>query len=271
MKRTIVGVAVVASVLPLSATPAQATPRIDPVKALKTELRPGKAVNVVSSVKMDIGHGLSISSSMDGTIGFGPQGEIASDLSQTLHYSKKLNRGDAAALEQQPIRIISSGYDDYVSGPLVDDALPKGTSWVRYRHTDLPSSNLLLEVLEPATLKALLTHRTSWRDGILKGTIKTDNLAKVSPAFVSHFGRRSKSGRVGKVSYVLHLSPTGLVERLSVKAVLPAYDSSVRIESDTRFSDWGRQVTVLLPMNGDVIDQRELGDEVPVQIPGGWS
>lgn len=28
---------------------------------------------------------------------------------------------------QAPLRMISSGYDDYVSGPLVNDALPQGT------------------------------------------------------------------------------------------------------------------------------------------------
>ncbi|MBT2227722.1 hypothetical protein [Nonomuraea sp. NEAU-A123] len=279
MKRTIVGVAVVAGLMQLTATPAQAAPRVDPVKALKAELTRGKAVNVVSTAKVNYGSGLSISAGMDGTIGFGPRGEIASDLSQTLKYSKKLmgtakevGMADDAALQQAPLRMISSGYDDYVSGPLVNDALPQGTRWVRYRDTDLPASDLLLEVLEPATLKTLLAHRTSWRDGVLKGTIKTDKLAKVSPSFVSHFGIRSKSGRVGKVSYTIRLGPTGLVERLSAIAVLPIYDGSVRIESDTRYSDWGRQVTVLLPLNGDVIDRQELEEEeLPYELPGIWS
>ncbi|MFD1544244.1 hypothetical protein [Nonomuraea guangzhouensis] len=277
MKRTIVGFAVVAGLMQLTAAPAQAAPRVDPIKALKAELTRGKAVNVVSTVKVNYGRGLSISVDMDGTIGFGPQGEIASDLSQTMQYSKKLmsiakedGTEDDAVLWQTPLRMISSGYDDYVSGPLVDEALPQGTSWVRYRNTDLPASDLVLEVLEPATLKALLAHRTYWRDGVLKGTIKTDKLAKVSPSFVSHFGSRSKSGRVGKVSYTIRLSSTGLVERLSATAVLPFYDGSLRIESDTRYSAWGRQVTVLLPLNGDVIDRQELGEKLPDQVPGIW-
>ncbi|MEU7856973.1 hypothetical protein [Nonomuraea sp. NPDC049141] len=273
MKRTIVGFAVVAGLMQLTATPAQAAPRVDPVKALKAELTRGKAVNVVSTVKVNYGRGLSISVDMDGTIGFGPQGEIASDLSQTMRYSKKpmsIVKEDDAALWQTPLRMISSAYDDYVSGPLVDDALPQGTRWVRYRDTDLPASDLVLEVLEPATLKALLAHRASWRDGVLKGTIKTDRLAKVSPSFVSHFGSRSKSGRVGKVSYTIRLGSTGLVERLSAIAVLPFYDGSIRIESDTRYSAWGRQVTVLLPLNGDVIDRQELGEKLPDVVPGIW-
>ncbi|MFC4011225.1 hypothetical protein ACFOY2_28640 [Nonomuraea purpurea] len=282
MKRTVVGVAVVAGLVQLTTAPAQAAPRIDPVKALKAELIRGQAVNVVSTAKVDYGRGLFFGSNMDGTIGFGPQGEIASDMSQTIQYSKnlmsaarKLGKKDDATLQQEPLRMISSGKDDYVSGPMVDDALPEGTSWVRYRNTDLPSSNMLLEILEPATLKALMAHRTFWRDGVLKGTIKSDKLAKVSPTFVSRLGQGSVSGRVGTVSYTLWLAPTGLVERVSAKAVLPSGLSfngdTLRIQSDTRYSDWGRQVTVLLPMEGEVIDHNQVEDEVPNIVPGVWS
>jgi hypothetical protein len=179
---------------------------------------------------------------------------------------------EQAALDQAPMRVISSGYDDYVSGPLVDDALPKGTSWVRYRYSNLPASDPLLDALDPATLKTLMTHRTSWHDGVLKGSIKTDKLAKGSPSFAaSSFGGPSRSGRVGTVSYTLRLSPAGLVERVSAKAVLPFYDESMWVESETRYSAWGRQVTVLLPLEGDVIDRGELGDKVPYQLPNIWS
>jgi hypothetical protein len=275
MKRTIVGAAVVAGLVQLNATPAQAAPQIDPVKALKAELVRGQAVNIVATVKADYGRGVSLSSGMDGTIGFGPRGEIASDLAQTLRYSekaissaKKLGLGDDAELQQAPIRTISSAGDDYVSGPVVDEALPQGTSWVRYRGTDLPASNMLLEVLEPATLKALLISRTSYGDGILKGTIKTDKLAKISRSFASRFGKPAKAT---DVSYTLWLNSAGLVERVAAKAVLPTGDGSLRVESDTRYSDWGREATILLPLEGDVIDRSRLDDKAPRQTPGVWS
>src|SRR5690606_39802186 len=78
--------------------------------------------------------------------------------SQRLKASKAMTKGikelgmaEDAAREQMPLRVISSGSDDYVSGPRFTDALPQGTNWVRYFHTDRPTSNPLLEILEPTT------------------------------------------------------------------------------------------------------------------------
>lgn len=272
MKRTLAGVAVVAGLVQLPAAPALAAPKIDPVKALKAELVRGKAVDIVAAVKVDYGRGVSYTSAMDGTIGYGPGGEIASDISHTMTYSKaalaSLRRsGIDADLQQEPVRMISAAGDDYVSGPLVDPALPQDATWVRYAGTDLPTSNLLLEVREPDTLKALLKHRSSYRDGVLKGSIKTDALARASRSYASRFGKPEK---VTKVSYTLWLSGTGLVERVSAKAALPTNDGFVRVESDTRYVTWGRAATVLLPLRGDVIDRKELGDKLPAKVPGIW-
>ena len=279
MKRTVVGVVLIAGLTQLPAAPAQAAPGVDPAKALQVAWTRGKGVNIVSTTKIDHGRGLFYTSGMDGTIGFGPQGELASDASQSVRFSKKmmsglkkLGMGEDAAQEELPLRVISSGYDDYVSGPSLADAMPQGTSWVRYPTTDRPASNVLLEVLEPATLKALLAHRTSWRDGVLKGTIKTDKLAKASLSFASRFGGYSYSKPFSTISYTLRLSSTGLVERVSAKGALRHWKGSLlRVESDTRYSAWGQQVTVLLPLRGDVIDQEQLKGKVPDEVPGAWN
>ncbi|MGP4104460.1 hypothetical protein [Nonomuraea sp. KM90] len=277
MKRTAAGLAAAIGLLQLTSATAYAAPAVDPVKALQAELTRGRAVDVVSTAKDDYGRGLFIAYRMDGIIGFGPEGEIAADLSQTMRGSDKLldaaedlESKERLARDQKPVRIISSRYDDYVSGPLVDEALPEGIKWVRFRHTDLPTSDRLLEVLEPATLKTLLAHRSSYRGGVLTGKINTDVLVKASPAFVSRFGLRSKSGRVGTISYTIRFGPTGLVQRVQAKAVMPFYDESMRIESDTRYS-WGRRAGVLLPAEGEVIDREELGEKLPYEVPGGWS
>ncbi|MET7459656.1 hypothetical protein [Nonomuraea sp. NPDC005501] len=278
MKRTVVGVALIAGLAQLTATPAQAAAGTDPAKALQAVWTRGMGVNIVSTAKVDHGSGVFYTSYVDGTVGFGPRGELASDTSQRVQFSKKAMSGlkksgmaEDAALEEMPLQVISSGHDDYVSGPRFAEALPQDTSWVRYPHTDLPASNLLLEVLEPATLKALLAHRTSWQGGVLKGTIKTDKLAKASPSFASRFSAYAGSKSVGTVSYTLRLSSSGLVQRVSAQGVLHSLKGSLRVASDTRYSAWGRQVTVLLPLRGDVLDQEQLQDKVPYQVPGAWN
>ena len=63
----------------------------------------------------------------------------------------------------------------------------------------------------------------------------------------------------------------GLVERLSAKAVLPYGKSSMTVESSTRYADWGREVTVLLPLQGDVLDPDQPEDKVPAAVPGIWN
>jgi hypothetical protein len=278
MKRTIVGVAVVAGLVPLAATPAQAAPRIDPVQALKAQLARGKAVNVRATAKVTYSPGVYATSGLEGTIGFDTRGAAASDVAQTLQYSEALLRTmmkekpeQTEALRQGPIRMISSGQVSYIAGPVVANGLTQGASWVRYGGTDVPSGNLLLDVLEPATLKTLMDHRASWKDGVVKGSIKTTKLADVSSSFESRYGDASTKGRTGKISYTLRLSPNGLVERLSAKGELHFGDGSVEVESDTRYTEWGRQVTVLLPLEGDVIDRKQVEKDVPEEVPGVWS
>jgi hypothetical protein len=279
MKRTIVGVAVIAGLAQFAAAPAQATLKIDPVKALKAELTRGKAVNVQATAKVTYSSGMVATSGLEGTIGFDPRGAAASDVAQTLQYSKDLLRSmmkvrpqETEALQQGTIRMISSGEVSYVAGPVVDAGMPADRSWVRYAGTDVPSGNLLLDVLEPATLKTLLAHRSSSRDGVIKGSIKTTELAKVSSSFASRFGSgKSKKGGAGKISYTLWLGQNGLVERLSAKGDLPFDKGSVQVESETRYTEWGRQVTVLLPLEGDVVDKKDVADDVPAEVPGIWS
>ncbi|NUW44432.1 hypothetical protein [Nonomuraea rhodomycinica] len=282
MNRAILGAVAIVGAVQLTAMPAQAESKIDAVKALKAELARGRAVNVQATAKMTFTPTLVTTSSLEGTIGFDQRGAAASDVAQTVRYSKdllrsmtRLDREETEALQQGPVQLISSRTASYVAGPVVDQTLQRqGASWVRYRNTELPPSNLIVEVLEPDTLKTLLAKPASVRDGVVKGSIRTSKLAAVSPAFASRFGshsKKGKKGRDGKVAYTLWLGPTGLVERVAAKAVIPFYDGSVQVESSTRFSDWGRQATVLLPLEGDVIDQGQVKDSVPEDVPGIWN
>lgn len=126
--------------------------------------------------------------------------------------------------------------------------------------------------MEPTTLKALLAHRTSWQGRVIKGTIKGDKLVKVSDAFASRFTGYSWSEPVSTISYTLRLSADGLVERVTTKGVLRHWKGSVlRVKTDTRYSAWGRQITIALPLKSEVLDQDQLEGKVPYQVPGVWN
>ncbi|NJP96733.1 hypothetical protein HCN51_46160 [Nonomuraea sp. FMUSA5-5] len=277
MKRSIIGVAVVAGMVQLTAMPAQAAASAsDPVTALKAELAPGRAVNLQATAKITYPGDRVVTSAVDGTFGLGSRGPVASDLGQTVQYSDKLLREmkksspkETEGLQAGPVRLISSGSVSYVSGPVVEQTLlTQNAAHVRYTGVKQPPSNLLVEVLDPATLKALVAARSSWKDGILKGTIKPAKLAAVSQPFASRYGTRFKTG---KISYTLYFGDKGLVRRVAVKATLPVAKTTVQVESDTRFSDWGREVTVNLPLRGDVIDRAEVKGDVPAGVPGIWN
>ncbi|MEV0829516.1 hypothetical protein [Nonomuraea rubra] len=45
----------------------------------------------------------------------------------------------------------------------------------------------------------------------------------------------------------------------------------LQVEADTRYSAWGRQVTVAPPLEGEVLDQEQLEGKVPYQVPGAWN
>ncbi|MEV4564594.1 hypothetical protein AB0K12_12565 [Nonomuraea sp. NPDC049419] len=278
MKRTLIGAVAVAGLAQFVAMPAYAAPTTDPVKALQAQLGQGKAVNLRATAKVTFKAGQVATSALDGTVGFGPRGPVASDVAHTLQYSAALLRtmqktapAETEALQEGPVRMLSSGGVSYVSGPVVDQALPPGTSWVRYPKVVQPPSNLVVEALDPATLKTLVAGRTSWKDGILKGSVKASTLAKSSKPFAAFYGTRFTAKRDGKIGYTIWFGDKGLVRRIAAKAVLPIDKSTVQVESDTRYTDWGREATVLLPLEGDVIDRTEVKDETPAQVPGIWN
>ncbi|MET8864810.1 hypothetical protein ABZW11_17875 [Nonomuraea sp. NPDC004580] len=278
MKRTLIGAVAVAGLAQFVAMPAYAAPTTDPVKALQAQLGQGKAVNLRATAKVTFQAGQVATSALDGTVGFGPRGPVASDVAHTLQYSpallrtmKKTAPAETEALQEGPVRMLSSGDVSYVSGPVVDQALPPGTSWVRYREVVQPPSNLVVEALDPATLKTLVAGRTSWKDGVLKGSVKASKLAKSSKPFAAFYGTRFTAKRDGKIGYTIWFGDKGLVRRIAAKAVLPIDKSTVQVESDTRYTDWGREATVLLPLEGDVIDRTEVKDDTPAQAPGIWN
>ncbi|MGR6919517.1 hypothetical protein ACU635_35235 [[Actinomadura] parvosata] len=82
------GVILIAGLTQLVATPAQAASEPNPVTELQSALIRGNGVNIASTAKVDHGRGLYYTLNLNGMVGFGPQGEIASDTSQRLQFSK---------------------------------------------------------------------------------------------------------------------------------------------------------------------------------------
>ncbi|MEU4508169.1 hypothetical protein AB0G05_01615 [Nonomuraea wenchangensis] len=106
----------------------------------------------------------------------------------------------------------------------------------------------------------------------MRGTIKADELVEVPGGFASRLLGYSGSKPVSTISSTLRVSTAGLVERVTAEGILHHWKGSVlRVEADTRYSTWGRQVTVAPPLTGEVLDQEQLEGKIPYQVPGAWN
>ncbi|GAA5069823.1 hypothetical protein HNP84_001814 [Thermocatellispora tengchongensis] len=249
MKRIVAGLAVAAGAALVAPVPVHAAAKVDPVKALREQFEGGKGVEVASLTKMAIPGGPSTTVRESGVIEFGGSAPVASDLTSERSYNSaylgKLNKDqrERAEAERGPVRTISVNSASYVSRAPYPDELPVGKSWVRYE--EVPGRSGLVDVLEPATLKALVSAASSNRDGVIKGTITTAKLAAASPSARRQFGR----GGSAKIAYTVWLDASGLVERVVAAASPSRYD----VTYEARFRSWGHSVSIFAPSQNDVV------------------
>ncbi|MGA5763264.1 hypothetical protein [Nonomuraea bangladeshensis] len=238
MKRMIIITLSAGGALLLAPLPAQAAAPKDPVRALKTKLVAGHGVRFTESSILVDGSDKQVLQRRTGTFQFGKKGVAASDIT-------------ARGLQGMgPERAVTIGKTSYLSGGIWADKLPSGKRW--YRTSTQGSGGYYGQVInpvEPGTLAALV--KKGKRAGnTLTGTITFKELDKVSPWFAAAIPLRFHDDT--KVSYRLTLSGAGLVTRVTTSyAATGVFDISAfdgkTITIDTRFTSWGRRVSIKAP------------------------
>ncbi|GAA2210737.1 hypothetical protein GCM10009850_061960 [Nonomuraea monospora] len=247
-----VAVAVAAATL-VGAVPAQASAP-DPVRAVKRQFVAGHGVKFSETL---IAEGKKeVYMRVTGTYGFGPSGVVAADL--TL-------RSTLVSKKPTTMRLLAVGKRVYMQTDELRKDFPEGVKWIRMEDTEgrlRAPSNQPVDIFQLPQLKGLLSHATSVRNGVHRGTL-TGRQANQIKASMSTNG----------FDYRLSTGSTGLPTRLRTAVKDSLFTSLNHV--DTRYSAWGHAVTISEPSDDEVIDIDDLSadladDLVDVQeIPDG--
>lgn len=275
MKRYIAGVACAATAVltaPALTSAAYAAQPGDPVTALKSQIRSGHGVKFADITKMSDSSGnRKIFAQRKGAFQFGTSGIAASDQTGKLRFTKRELDALTGGSEEEPSkwltglakpeRVIRIGNVTYISGGIFGEYIPEDKSWLRLPTPSLgaigPMSQVV-NVAEPATLKALLAHATQ-SAGSYRGKITFGELYRVSPWFRAAT-MAPPTGRDKKtvVSWSLSVDANRLAKRLTTTYPLGAGGTKLTVETD--YSGWGSPVTVKAPPAGEVAKPGDLQD-----------
>jgi hypothetical protein len=254
LKRHIAGLACAAmTVLSVPALASTATAQAsDPVSALRSQFTTGLGVKTVDTTKMRRGDGNAVVAKRTGVFQFGTSGILASDHTAQLRIkasdlglSEASTTGEDDELTKaltgmsKPERVVRIKNATYISGGMFGEFLPADKTWLRFDTAAGFTGSLsqLVNVAEPSTLKALLSHAAVKQAGTYAGKITFGELYKVSPWFRVSLGERP-SGRAAKiaVSWKLYLGADKLAKRLTTS--YPA-DTKDAVTIDTSYTGWG--------------------------------
>ncbi|MFI7536819.1 hypothetical protein [Streptosporangium sp. NPDC049376] len=231
-----------------SATTVQAAP-VDPVKALKAQLVPGKGVKITESggITLDFtvddqAMQVQVNTSSTGTVAFGKGNIAAADL--RVRTSSRLKGS------KPPYRVITEGRNAYVTNAGIAKALPSGRSWIQSKTSERENTILNLGVT-PAELKFMLDNASEVATGEYQGTAKLTEF------------RHDKSAGEGDVEFHLYFDERNLLTRTVVDTTAypdsgsSAYDQ-MAFHTDTKYSGWGTKVKISAPAAGKVISEKKL-------------
>ncbi|GAA2390892.1 hypothetical protein GCM10010404_55080 [Nonomuraea africana] len=249
MKHVAIGLALTTGVALITAVPAQAAPKADPVKALIAQLVPGKGVRM-SETRKSAKNGKTYAIAHEkGKIAFSRRGIAATDKSEKIRPLRKMDADEAAFF--QPSREIVVGKTVYRSGGIWTDELPDGKRWLRIKGFGPSSSNSPIEVLDPQHLRVLLAHATFRRDGTAGGVTTTCRLEGLAEANCPYKD-------FPKISWTLWFDSRGLVTRLVSRHVV--HDTALSAHVDVRYTGWGSTVVIDPPPADQVWDPQEEAD-----------
>ncbi|MFF5212257.1 hypothetical protein [Streptosporangium sp. NPDC000396] len=274
MKQMIAGIAAATIITSVVATPVQAAASADPVKVLKSQFAAGKGVKFTDVATLVEFAGNRSFLKRTGSFQFGRAGIVASDVSAKLTTDETseipatlpwiLNR------PERTIRIGTTSY--YTGGPW---APPKGKSWIKHPHGMNAGFSgwygQLVNVAEPATLKALITKGK--RTGrTYTGTISFGALEKISPWLRNtSLTGLSTDDKAAVLRFRLTLGSDQLPQRLVTvypgrTHVSAAVGEDRQLSVETRYTGWGGRVTIKTPPASEV---EKMGTREPTIRGGG--
>lgn len=235
-------------VIGLAASVVSATPASDPTVNLRKQFVSGHGVTVTESARTRVkGIKGDFFVKTTGAIGFTSKGAPRYDL--VSNYTSAFKNA-----QPEPIHAIKLGSDTYVNG-FTWRKLHTDKPWIRFR---APRSwgetgqrgEQLVDVLNPEFLRIVISECTKVERGVYRGVLNSQTLQEDLKLTASP----------PKISVKLYLDdglPTRLITAYRDRTRGPnrkgrSVIRTSRVRVDTRYTDWGTDVTVDPPPAGDV-------------------
>ncbi|WP_329089161.1 MULTISPECIES: hypothetical protein [unclassified Streptosporangium] len=272
MKRVIACIAVATVTTSVAVSPVQAA-AADPVTVLKSRFAVGKGVKFTDVTTLLDFTGNTSFLRRTGSFQFGRAGIVASDTSAKRTADGAEIPLGVSWIVDKPERTIRIGTTSYYSGGVW--APPKGKTWIKHPHGMNAGFSgwysQLVNVAEPATLKALITKGK--RTGrTYSGAISFGALEKISPWMRNvSLTRLSGESKTAVLRFRLTLGSDQLPQRLVTvypgsTHVSAAVGEDRQLSVETRYTGWGSRVTVKAPPASKV---ENMGNREPTVRGGG--
>ncbi|TDE50915.1 hypothetical protein E1295_19090 [Nonomuraea mesophila] len=269
MRRILTGVALATTAALVTATPAMAAPK-DPVAAIKKRMAPGKGVSFTERTTISQGGKREVFLRRSGTLQFSKRGIAASDITSKINItSKDLGEvpddefGEILKAIAKPERTIRVGTTSYLSGNMWTTVLPEGKTWMKMPKG--PAGGItsafgqVINLGEHSTLKTLFKGAKATSYGYT-GTIKLGALRKVSPSLrAASLSVPDAKALKSPLKWRLTVNAAGLPTRLVTTSSTAAYGlgSMGSVTVDTRYTGWGKAVSIKAPPAKDVASSLE--------------
>lgn len=241
----------------------------DPVKAIERQLSRGKGVRISETVRHSYGPSRTSGTRITGRVRLARTGPAA------VAVTWRDVPGDDPA--HSAIRIGPVVYCDAAQYPI---PVPEGAAWVRHTHRAGHCGTMAvraglqpIDVYDPAMLRAVLRRstRTAVRGGYrYQGAISYRELSRIVPKSYRNpaTNARVTAASKGELAWRLFTGRDGLPTRLITTSTQGSGRSAVVMRVDTRYSGWGRPVTITAPPAAGTVDQDDLyGPPVPDPEP----
>lgn len=242
----------------------------DPAQALREQYVPDRGVTFVErTVSTESGKRETVARHK-GTFQFGRSGIVASDITGRMVFKNPEDEVPIVRITAVPERTIRIGTTCYISGGALMMLLPEDKTWLKSTVGGIAGLNgQPVNVLEPATLKAVLASAEPGPSGSYRGTISFARLKKLSPWFRSMLGGYLNKGAGAKqVTWHLYTDGKGLPARMVSSYPAGAVDQSAKKEAvitvDTRYSGWGTTASIQAPPEDEVTTELDMNKDEPV-------